>query len=154
LKILLLNGPNLNVLGKRDSLVYGTESFEKILDWLQPQFPDLEITYQQSNHEGQLIDWIQQAEESGFKGLLINPGGYSHYSVAILDALLLAKLWKVEVHLSPIYARDNFRQQSMTAAGCHGLIAGFGKESYRLGLEFLRKQSSHKVGFRNEADRN
>jgi len=150
LKILILNGPNLNILGKRDPLVYGTESFEKIMEWLIPQFKELELEYRQSNSEGELIDIIQTCEPSGFHGLVINPGAYSHYSIALADALIALNIPKIEVHLSQIFAREDFRRQSITAGACQGLIAGLGKDSYRLALEWMLKFGARPAGFRSQ----
>lgn len=150
MKILILNGPNLNLLGKRDPLIYGTESFDKILDWLRPMFPDLQLEYQQSNSEGELIDILQKTESEGYRGIVINPGAYSHYSVALLDTLAMVPIPKIEVHLSNIHAREEFRRHSLTAAACQGVIAGLGKESYRLALEWMVQHGARKTGFRNE----
>lgn len=147
MKILILNGPNLNMLGKRDPILYGSESFEKILDWLRGLYPELEIGYFQSNTEGNIIDKIQELESEGYHGLIINPGGYTHYSISILDALSMLQIPRLEVHLSAIHAREDIRRTSVTAAGCHGLISGLGKESYRLAIEWMRNYGARPAGF-------
>lgn len=136
MKILLINGPNLNMLDKREPEFYGSESFANILVWLEKSFPLLQIEYYQSNHEGDLIDKIQQANL--YKGLVINAAAYSHYSYAIQDALRLAKIPKVEVHLSNIYARESFRQHSVISTVVDGVISGFGKHSYYLAMAWLQ----------------
>ncbi len=137
-RILVLNGPNLNMLGKREPEVYGTETYEGLCEKLTGEGTRLAVKLEirQSNHEGQLIDWIQEAPEV-FDGILINPGAYTHSSIALLDALRSISLPVVEVHLSNIHAREHFRATSITAAGAAGIVAGFGTDSYRLGLEAL-----------------
>lgn len=148
MKILIINGPNLNMLGRREEIFYGTEPFDKILEQLRARFPDVEIDYFQSNTEGDLVTRIQQAADEQLKGIVINAGAYSHYSYAIRDALLIPQVPKIEVHLSNVYARDTFRQKSVLAAVCNGLIAGFGKESYRLAIDFLVGHQRPKIGFK------
>lgn len=137
-RILVINGPNLNMLGKREPEVYGTETYEKLCEKLEEQGKRLtvKVEMRQSNHEGQLIDWIQEAP-AAFDAILINPGAYTHTSIAILDAVRSITLPVVEVHLSNIHAREHYRATSVTAAGARGIIAGFGTDSYRLGLEAL-----------------
>ena len=147
MKILILNGPNLNMIGKREEKFYGVEPFEEILKELQEDFPDFDLHYFQSNSEGQLIDKLQQTEEEDFNALVINAGAYSHYSIAIHDALKTVHLLKVEVHFSNIYAREEFRQKSVLSGVCHGIIAGFGKHSYRLALEWLKLNKPARIGF-------
>ena len=140
MKILILNGPNLNMLGKREVGFYGSETFDSIFDQLQSQFPDLQLTCYQSNHEGELIDKIHQYAD--FDGIVINGGAYSHYSYAIMDALALANIPKVEVHFSNIHSRESFRAVSVLSKVCDGVICGFGKESYRLALEWFRQKNA------------
>jgi 3-dehydroquinate dehydratase II len=149
MKVLIVNGPNLNMVGKREESIYGRESFEKIIPWLKEQFPTLEIDYFQSNIEGELVDKVQRAGELGYKGLIINPGAYAHYSIAIHDALLIPALAKIEVHLSNVHAREEMRQPMITAKACDGVITGLGKEGYRLAIEFLVANAPGKVGFRS-----
>ncbi len=138
-KILVLHGPNLNMLEKREKNIYGKISLEKINNELKIEAGSLKINLEikQSNVEGELVTFIQKASRNGIKGILINPAAYTHTSVAIRDALLAAKLPAVEVHLSNIYKREEFRHKSLTAPACIGQIAGFGKESYLLGLKAL-----------------
>ena len=147
MKILLLNGPNLNMTGRREPLIYGTETFEKILDGLIPQFPELTVVYRQSNLEGELITWIQEAESEKFQGIIVNPGALAHYSLALSDALMCTTLPKLEVHLSNIHGREDFRRISVTAGACHGIISGLGKESYRLALEWMKRHGARPTGF-------
>ena len=138
-KILVLHGPNLNMLGKREKNIYGKVSLEKINLELKNAAKELKIDLEikQSNIEGELVNYIQKASRNGIKGILINPAAYTHTSVAIRDAILAAKLPAVEVHLSNIYKREEFRHKSLTAPVCIGQVAGFGKDSYLLGFRAL-----------------
>ena len=147
MKILIITGPNLNMLGRREQMFYGTEPFEKILAWLKDKYPKMELEYYQSNVEGEIVTRIQQAADEKIDGLLINAGAYSHYSYAIHDALLILQIPKVEVHLSNIHAREEFRRKSILTRACDGMISGFGKDSYRLALEFFQGNKRKKVGF-------
>jgi len=138
--ILVIHGPNLNWLGKRESAIYGRQTLEEINTLLQKfaKTSHLSLLFYQSNHEGDLIDYIQkQAEKSA--GIIINPGALTHYSYALRDALGALHIPIVEVHLSNIYSRESFRHTSVTAAVCRGQISGFGKDSYLLGLQILEK---------------
>ncbi len=146
-KILIVNGPNLNMLGRREEVFYGTESFDKILEWLKEKYPKTELDYFQSNVEGDIVTRLQQAADEEVAGLIINAGAYSHYSYAIHDALLILQIPKIEVHLSNIHARDEFRRRSVLTRACDGLISGFGKESYRLAIDFLAGKQRKKIGF-------
>ena len=137
MKILVLNGPNLNLLEQRDSSVYGGIGLERIEADLKQEYPEQEFVFRQSNLEGELITWIQQAVGESFTGLIANFGGYSHTSVAIRDALELCSIPKVEVHLSNLHARESFRHESITAAKMNGMIAGFGPIVYSLGVQAL-----------------
>lgn len=148
MKILIINGPNLNMLGRREELFYGTESFEKILAQLQEKFPEVELDYFQSNVEGEIITRLQQAADEKIHGIVINAGAYTHYSLAIHDALLIPQTIKVEVHLSNIYQREEFRRKSVLSAACDGVIAGFGKESYRLAIDFISQNQRKRIGFK------
>ena len=138
LSILVLNGPNLNMLGKREPAVYGSQSLESIGRTLVQVASSLkvELTFFQSNHEGALVDTIQAALDR-HQGILINPGAYTHTSVAIRDAIAAVALPTVEVHLSNIHQREAFRHHSYIAPVAVGQISGFGADSYRLGLEGL-----------------
>src|SRR6056297_551278 len=139
MKILVLNGPNLNLLGKRDPAIYGSETLADIESKLQDQFPDIEFEFHQSNHEGELINAIQNAREGSVDALIANWGGFTHSSVAIHDALKLLEIPKVEVHLSNIHAREEFRERSITGKAMSGIITGFGVDSYLLGVEAALK---------------
>lgn len=134
----IINGPNLNLLGKREPEIYGFQQFEEYLESLQIEFPEVNIHYFQSNLEGELIDKIQ---ESGFRAdaIIINPGGYSHTSVAIADAMKAVPARVIEVHISHVFNREEFRRTMITASGADGLICGLGMEVYRLALIYLMK---------------
>ena len=138
MKILLINGPNLNLLGKREKNIYGDSPFENYFELLQKKYPDIELTYYQSNIEGEIIDKIH---ECGFEftGIIINAGAYTHTSVAIRDAIAAVKTPVVEVHISNILTRENFRHESIIGPVCAGSIMGFGLDSYRLGIESFLK---------------
>lgn len=138
MKILLINGPNLNLLGKREKNIYGDLSFDEYFDELKNKFPEIELNYFQSNVEGELINKIH---EVGFEydGIIINAGAYTHTSVAIRDAIAGVKTPVIEVHISNILTRENFRHESLIGPVCVGSIMGFGLDSYRLGIESFRK---------------
>jgi 3-dehydroquinate dehydratase-2 len=139
MKILLINGPNLNLLGKREKNIYGDSSFEDYFKQLQTQFTQHELTYYQSNVEGELINKIH---EVGFDydGIVFNAGAYTHTSVAIRDAIAGIQTPVVEVHISNILTREKFRHKSIIGPACKGSIMGFGLDSYRLGIEsFLQR---------------
>ena len=129
MKILILNGPNLNLLGTRDKNQYGALSLENIYQKIQDEFLDFEFTFFQSNIEGELINKIQNAGNN-FNGIVINPGGYGHTSVALRDALAESALPKVEVHLSHLVNRESFRQTLITASACDGYLSGFKEDGY------------------------
>jgi len=134
MNLFILNGPNLNMLGKRDAGQYGTETLQEIEQMLNDSFPDYEMTFFQSNLEGELVEAIQSLVDSDYDGLIGNYGGYTHTSVAIRDALDLLTIPVVEVHLSNIHAREDFRSTSLTGEIADGIITGFGKHSYILGV--------------------
>lgn len=138
MKILIINGPNLNLLGKRDKTHYGDLSLERLESIIKNEFKDFEFEFYQSNVEGEIINKIQSAEEN-FNGIVINPGGYAHTSVAIRDALAELKIPKVEVHLSHLVNRENFRQALITASGCDGYISGFKVDSYLAGVFLINR---------------
>lgn len=135
-KILILNGPNLNLLGKREPGVYGNQSFEDYFETLKGIFPGTELHYFQSNHEGALIDKIHEVGFS-FDGIVINAGGYTHTSVALADALSSVTTPAVEVHISNIHARESFRHHSYLTSRCKGIIAGLGLRGYELAVRYF-----------------
>ena len=139
LRILVLNGPNLHRLGKRQPEIYGHQTLEQIHQRIAQEAAELncQVECRQSNHEGELVDWVGSAQEQGFAGIVINPGAYTHTSYALYDALLAAGVPSVEVHLSNPEAREEFRRHSRTAPACVGKVAGFGDGSYLLGLRGL-----------------
>lgn len=136
MKILILNGPNLNLLGVREPSIYGHSSFNDYLTLLRTQYPQVEIDYFQSNIEGELINKIHEVGFS-FDGIIFNAGAYTHTSIALLDAIKAVSAPVVEVHISNVHQREEFRHKSMISAGCKGVICGFGLNSYRLALEAL-----------------
>ena len=138
MRILILNGPNLNLLGKRDNQHYGNLSLNNLEEILKKEFPKHQFTFLQSNIEGELIDQIQNSAEE-FDALIINPGGYAHTSIAIRDALADVSLQKIEVHLSHLAKRENFRQNLITATGCDGYISGFKEYSYLAAVYLIEK---------------
>jgi 3-dehydroquinate dehydratase II len=135
--IFVLNGPNLNLLGLREPEIYGSDTLDDIAGRLEDRAKDLglEIDMRQSNHEGHLIDWLHEAQASGAKAVLLNPGGYTHTSVALHDAVKAVKTPVIEVHLSNPHARETFRHTSFVGSAAKGTIAGFGALSYILALE-------------------
>ena len=137
MKILIVNGPNLNLLGVREPGIYGSSSFEQYLPKLQAQYPNIEIEYYQSNIEGELINKMQQ---EGFTadGSVLNAGAYTHTSVALHDCIRSLKSPVIEVHISNVHQREEFRHRSMISAACRGVICGFGLDSYRLAIEALK----------------
>ena len=136
-RVLIIHGPNLNLLGKREEAVYGKMSLEEIDKSLKVKAKELNLGLEsfQSNHEGEIVQKIQDAKESGFSGIVINPAAYSHTSVAVRDAISAIDIPVVEVHLSNIYAREEFRHTSLISPVAAGQIVGFGSKSYILGLE-------------------
>ena len=134
MKVIIINGPNLNLLGVREPSVYGNQSFVDYLETLKKKFPALQLEYYQSNVEGELINKLH---EVGFTldGIILNAGGYTHTSVAIADAISAIKTPVIEVHISNIFAREEFRHNSLIAGKCKGSISGFGLDSYRLAVE-------------------
>jgi 3-dehydroquinate dehydratase-2 len=140
-RVLCISGPNLQLLGTREPGVYGSETLDQIHARLEARSRSLGIALEarQTNHEGAIVDWIGNAPAAGFAGLLLNPGAYTHTSIAILDALSAAALPCVEVHLSNPDAREPFRRRSRVARACVGRVAGFGGDSYELALEGLAR---------------
>lgn len=138
MKILIINGPNLNLLGKREPEIYGSQTFEQYFEELKAKYPIIELSYFQSNSEGALIDKLH---ETGFSydGIILNGGAYTHTSIAIADAIAAIKTPVVEVHISNVYAREEFRHHSYFSRNCKGVIVGLGIDGYRLALESFLK---------------
>ena len=138
MNLVIINGPNLNLLGKREINIYGSENFEDYLNNLKMSFSDINISYYQSNHEGEIIDFLHQ---NGFTsdGIIINAGAYTHTSLAIADAISAITTPVIEVHISNIYKREEVRHHSFIAPVCKGSIAGFGLDSYRRAIESFKK---------------
>ncbi len=139
MKIQIINGPNLNLLGVREPGIYGSSSFESYLPTLRQRYPDVQIDYYQSNIEGELIDRMQQV---GFEydGIVLNAGAYTHTSIALHDCIRSLTTPVIEVHISNVHTREEFRHHSMISAACRGVIAGFGLDSYRLAIEAIIAQ--------------
>lgn len=133
-RIQIINGPNLNLLGKREPSVYGSMSFEEYLEKLKLQHPDIELVYYQSNVEGELVNKIQEVGFD-FDGIIINAGAYTHTSIAIADAIRAIETPAVEVHISNVFQREEYRHTSFLSEVCKGCIVGFGLDSYRLAIE-------------------
>lgn len=138
MKILVINGPNLNMLGARDKKQYGKFTLDSLEELIQKEYPGHEFSFFQSNIEGELIDKVQTAS-SEYNGLIINPGGYSHTSVALRDALELCNIPKVEVHISNIATREDFRQKTITASATNGYLSGFKEYGYLAAVMLLEK---------------
>lgn len=138
-KILIINGPNLNLLGVREPGIYGNSSMDTCLNSLREKYADITIDYFQSNHEGEIIDCLHKVgfDTENHIGIVLNAGAYTHTSLAIADAISAIKLPVVEVHISNVHARETIRHNSMLSPVCRGVIAGFGLDSYRLGIEAL-----------------
>ena len=136
MKVIIINGPNLNLLGKRDVAIYGNISFEEYFSSLKENYSDIKLLYFQSNIEGELIDKLQEVGFS-YDYILLNAGGYSHTSVSISDAISSIETPVIEVHISNIYSREEFRTKSLLSKNCKGVICGFGLDSYKLALESL-----------------
>ncbi|AUW93511.1 MAG: type II 3-dehydroquinate dehydratase [Sulfobacillus thermosulfidooxidans] len=137
MKIAIINGPNLGTLGKRQPQIYGHRTWEEVFADLQQQFPQCELAAFQSNHEGAVIDFIETLTSNGTQGIVINPGAWTHQSYALRDALAAVDMPIIEVHISNIYAREDFRAHSLTAPAVTGQISGLGVEGYELAVAFL-----------------
>lgn len=137
-KFLIINGPNLNMLGKREPEVYGSESLEDISKWTDEKLKGkAQLEWFQSNIEGEIVSRIQRAHSENYDALVINPGGYAHTSVAIHDALKILKIPVIEVHLSQVYRREEFRHTLLTAKACSAIMSGLGKQSYYVAIQSL-----------------
>lgn len=136
-KFLIINGPNLNMLGKREPDVYGKDTLDDLKKYTESKLQNLgvELEWYQSNHEGELVERIQNAAMQGFKAVVINPGGYAHTSVAIHDAIKILQIPVIEVHLSQVYRREGFRQTLLTAKACMAIMSGLGKDAYWLAVQ-------------------
>lgn len=141
MKITIINGPNLNLLGKRETDIYGDKSFDTYFEKLKSIFPEIEFEYFQSNIEGELIDAIQKYGYTS-EGIILNPGGYTHTSVAIGDAVAAVPAKVVEVHISNIFGREEFRKISHVSAKCIGVISGLGLKGYELAINYLSGTAS------------
>lgn len=139
MKLLVINGPNINFLGIREKGIYGEENYDYLLSTLEAKAMELDIQVDvfQSNHEGAIIDRIQEAYSDGTNGIIINPGAFTHYSYAIRDALASIQLPKLEVHISNVYKREEFRHHSVTAPVCNGQLAGLGLKGYLYAMEAM-----------------
>lgn len=136
MKILIINGPNLNLLGTREPGIYGSSSFDSYLPELQKRYPEIEINYYQSNVEGELINKMQEVGFS-YDGIILNAGAYTHTSIALHDCIRSLTTPVIEVHISNVHQREPFRHKSMISSACKGVICGFGLDSYRLAVEAL-----------------
>ena len=141
MKIQIINGPNLNLLGKRETSIYGSQSFEDYFHALQERFSDLDLHYFQSNVEGEIINKLHEVGFS-FAGIIINAGAYTHTSVAIHDAIGGIKTPVVEVHISNVYAREEFRHKSLITSKCVGMLTGFGLEGYEMAIHYLKNKKN------------
>ena len=138
MKIQIINGPNLNLLGRREPGIYGQSSFEDYLPQLRALYPDVQIDYYQSNVEGELVNKLQEVGFT-YDGIVLNAGAYTHTSVALHDCIRAITTPVIEVHISNVHQRESFRHQSLISAACRGIICGFGLDSYRLAVESFRK---------------
>ena len=138
MKLLIVNGPNLNWLGRREPNVYGSGTMDECLEALRRRYPDDEIDYYQSNIEGELIDRLQRASDEGVEGIALNAGAYTHTSLALADCIRSLGCPVVELHITNVRRREEIRHRSLLAPACRGIVCGFGQDSYRLALEALK----------------
>ena len=138
MKLLIVNGPNLNWLGRREPNVYGSGTMDECLEALRRRYPDDEIDYYQSNIEGELIDRLQRASDEGVEGIALNAGAYTHTSLALADCIRSLGCPVVELHITNVHRREEIRHSSLLAPACRGIVCGFGQDSYRLALEALK----------------
>jgi 3-dehydroquinate dehydratase II len=141
MRILIINGPNLDILGKREPKIYGTMTLLDIEKRLKKKFPKVNLEFYQSNSEGPVIDALHKAFDGSYGGVVLNPGAFTHYSYAIRDAVAALKVPVIEVHLSNVNAREEFRRESVTAPACKGVIAGFGVRGYESAIDLILEQS-------------
>ena len=137
MRIMILNGPNLNLLGTREVAIYGGQTLDEIASMLKAGHPGAELDFRQSNHEGGLIDALHEAQREGYNGVVLNAAGYTHTSVALRDAVAAIDIPVVEVHISNIHQRESFRRRSLIAAVCVGQISGLGVDGYRLAVSYF-----------------
>lgn len=137
MKLLVINGPNLNMLGKREPHIYGTQSLDDINNELKAKFPGVSFSFFQSNHEGAIVDALQSTFGKDFDGIVINGGAFTHYSYAIHDALSMLSIPAIEVHISNIHLREEFRRTSVTAPACAAQLSGFGSDGYALAVQMF-----------------
>ncbi len=142
MNILIINGPNLNLLGKREPHIYGAQTLDDLNNELCSLFPDVHFTFFQSNYEGAIVETIQSALNGTFAGIVINPAAFTHYSIAVRDALAMLSVPIIEVHLSNIHLREEFRKNSVTADACKAQVSGFGSSGYKLAVEMLLKSTN------------
>ncbi len=144
MKLQIINGPNINLLGKREPSIYGEESFESYLSRLKKLYPAIELDYFQSNIEGEMINKIHEVGFS-YDGIILNAGAYTHTSIALQDAIRAITAPVIEVHISNVHTREEFRHKSMISCACLGVICGFGLDSYRLGIEALLQKQKQQI---------
>lgn len=143
MRILIINGPNLDILGKREPSVYGTLTLWDIENQLKQKFSNVKLEFYQSNSEGGIVDALHKALDVGTTGVVLNPAAFTHYSYAIRDAVAALSVPVIEVHLTNVHAREEFRRESVVAPVCKGVIAGFGVKSYELAIEYLMTEENH-----------
>jgi len=141
MKIIIINGPNLNLLGKREPEIYGDQDFESFFNKVKSNFPDIQLDYFQSNVEGELVDKLQQVGFS-YDGVILNAASYTHTSIAISDAIAAIESPVIEVHISNVYAREEYRHKSIISSNCVGMIAGLGLEGYLLALTYFMNKKT------------
>lgn len=148
MKILIIHGPNLNMLGERNHSIYGKDSLETINNLIEQRASslDIDVDFFQSNHEGFIVDRIQDLVKSDYDGLIINPAGFTHYSIVIRDAIEVLKIPVIEVHLSNIYQREDFRTKSVIAPVCTGQISGLGKAGYIVAIDAIKLMIKQNLG--------
>jgi 3-dehydroquinate dehydratase II len=140
MRLLIINGPNLDILGKREPEIYGTMTLWDIENRLKEKYSKIKLEFLQSNSEGPIVDALHKVLDGTFSGVVINPGAFTHYSYAIRDAVAALKVPVIELHLSNVYAREEFRKNSVIAAACKGVIAGFGVRGYELAIDYILQQ--------------
>lgn len=135
--ILVINGPNLNLLGKREPVLYGSQDFSEVLDGLKSQFPKIQISYFQSNNESELIEALHAAANDGVEGVVLNPAAFTHTSIALADAVAAIEIPVIEIHISNVYGRENFRSKSYISKYAEGVISGFGVKGYEMAIGYF-----------------